>query len=179
MARCSPDSGSLPNRRIDVDPPAAGAAASRSRRIAGQSRRTSSPLTRVTPSTTTKATTAYVSGFMAASHLDLGDAPDHEEADGLHDEARAEEQGRQGGLHHGREVARVQQLEDHGEGDRADPHADGRPAVLGREGTRMAQDLEPLADHLAQPIQDLREVPARAALDGDGGAEEPDVVRRR
>ena len=50
--------------------------------------------------------------------------------------------------------------------------------MLGREGARMAQDLEALADHLAQPVEDLRQVAARAALDGDGGAEEPDVVRR-
>ena len=91
MARCRLDSGALSNRRIDTDPPAADAAGpSRSRRIAGQNRITSSALTSVTASTTTNVTIAYASGFMAASHLDLGDAPHHEEADGLHHDARAE-----------------------------------------------------------------------------------------
>src|SRR5688572_17405183 len=147
MVRCSPVAGSFPNRRIDTDPAPPGVAASRSRRIAGHSRRTSSALTRVNPSTTTKVTAAYVTGFMGASYLDLGDAPHHEEADGLHDQARTDEHWRQRGLHHGREVPGIQQLEDAGEDQRAEPHTDGGPAMLGREGASMAQDLEALADH--------------------------------
>src|SRR6185503_12029847 len=113
---------------------------------------------------------------MNASNLDLGDAPHHEEADGLHDEARTEEHGCQGRLHHGREVAWAHELEHEGEGHRAEAHTDGGPPMLGRESPSVAQDLEALTDDFAQPVQDLGEVSARPALDGDGRAEEPDVV---
>src|SRR5215475_2511011 len=136
-------------------------------------------LTIVTPTTRRNVTIATVSGFMSASYLDLGDAPHHEEADRLHGEARAQKHGREGRLQHGREVAGAHQLEHDSEGYRAQPHADGRPAVLGRKRAGMAQDLEALADDLAEPVQDLGEISAGAALDEDRGAEEPDVVGRR
>src|SRR4029453_18883275 len=154
MARCNPDWGSLSNRRIDTGPVAAGAAVSRPRPIAGQSRRTIRALSTVTPTTTKKGTAATVSGFMA-SYLDLGDTPHHEEADGLHDEARPQEHGCQGRLHHGREVARAHQLEHDGECHRAEPHANRRPAMLRRQPAGRAQDLEALADDLASPVENL------------------------
>src|SRR6266702_1322380 len=40
----------------------------------------------------------------------------------------------------------------------------------------MAQQLEPLADHVAETVKDLREVATRSALDVDGGAKESDVL---
>src|SRR5262245_11092775 len=171
MARWRPDWGSLSNLRIDTGPSATvEAPESRPRPMAGKSRMTIIALTSVTPTTRTNVTIATVSGFMGASHLDLGDAPHHEEADGLHGEARAQKHGREGRLQHGREVAGAHQLEHDGEGHRAQPHADGRPAVLGRQGAGVAQDFEALPDDLAQPVQDLGEIPAGAALDEDRGA---------
>src|SRR4030095_7752113 len=177
MARCNPDWGSLSNRRIDTGPVAAGAAVSRARPIARQRRRTIKELSTGTPTTTKKVTAATVSGFMA-SYLDLGDTPHHEEADGLHDEARPQEHGCQGRLHHGREVAGAHEREHEGECHRAEPHANRRPAMLRRQRAGMAQDLEALADDFGQPVEDLGEVSARAALDEDRGAEEPDAIGR-
>src|SRR5712664_4887711 len=40
----------------------------------------------------------------------------------------------------------------------------------------MAQQLEPLADHVAETVQYLREVAPRHALDVDGSAEERNVL---
>src|SRR5260221_12147030 len=89
-----------------------------------------------------------VIGFMAASYLDLGDPPDHEEADRLQDQAGAHEPGPDRVGLEGVEVARVHELEDDREYRRAQPRADGRPAVLCRQHPGIAQDLEPLADPL-------------------------------
>src|SRR5215831_9383195 len=134
--------------------------------------------TTVNPATMTKERTATIVGFMATSHLDLGDAPDHEEADRLHDEARSYQKRPDRVAEQGLEVSRVQDLEHQPENDRAQSHEDRGVLVLCRQDPRVAHDFEPLADHLGEPLEDLGQVPAGAALDPDRGAEEADVLRR-
>src|SRR6266566_9457399 len=82
---CShPDRGSSLHRRMDVAPAgAAPALPKRSRWRAGQKRMRVIPASRVTPATSRKERMATVRVLMAVSHLDLGDPPDHEEADRL------------------------------------------------------------------------------------------------
>src|SRR5688572_21967772 len=66
----------------------------------------------------------------------------------------------------------MQQLEDDGERNRAQPDENRAPAVLRRKHARVAEELVPFADHLAETIEHLGQVAARRPLDRDGRAEE-------
>src|SRR5258706_11691824 len=94
MVRSHPILGSSLHRRMDVGP--AGvvrAPLRRSRWRAGQKRIRVRPASIVTPATSTKESRVTVTVLMVASHLDLGDPPDHEKADRLQDEAGGDHEG--------------------------------------------------------------------------------------
>src|SRR5690242_243649 len=176
--RSQADFGSSLQRRIEAGP-GRGAAArpvSRSRCMAGHQRSNSMPARSVTPPTIAKDRAPTVMGFMVASHLDLGDAPDQKEADRLENEPGSHEPRTDRIGAERVEVAGVKQLEQDREDRGAQPDADRGPAMLRGEHPGIAQDLEALADDLGQAVQDLGQVAADPALDGDGGAEEAHVL---
>src|SRR5437899_8343375 len=70
----------------------------------------------------------------------------------------------------------MQDLEHHAEDQRAESDQHGRRAMLRCEHPCIAQNLEPLANDLGQPFEDLRQVAAGSSLDPDRGAEEPNVL---
>src|SRR6185369_4181894 len=120
--------GSPVQRRIEAGPLPAAGARSRSRCTAGHHRSSAIPARKVIPATMRNERMPNVIGFMATSDLDLGDPPDHEEADRLQDQAGAHEPGADRVGLEGIKVARVHELEDDREYRGAQPRADGRPA---------------------------------------------------
>src|SRR5512132_888223 len=73
--------GSPVHRRIEAGPLPAAGARSRSCWTAGHHRSSAIPARKVIPDTMRNERMPTVIGFMVASYLDLGDPPDHEEAD--------------------------------------------------------------------------------------------------
>src|SRR6266404_6099944 len=131
MVRSQPARGSSLQRRTDAGPDGADSPPPRrSRWRAGQRRIRVMPARVVAPATRRKETNAKTMVLMAASHLYLGDPPDHEEAHRLQYEAGGDHEWTDGVLQHGVEVAGVQELEHHAEDDGAQAHADRRPLVL-------------------------------------------------
>src|SRR5213593_874279 len=175
--RCQPVADCSLQRRIDsARPLSPSGVASRPRCTTGHNLSSAIEARTVTPATMTKERRMAVIGFMAASHLDLGDAPDHEEADHFHDEP-SQDQGRTDRIvDEGIEESRIDDLEHHSEDQRAESDQDSRPFMLRGEDPRIAQNLEPFANDLGQPVKDLCQVPPRSSLDPDRGAEEPNVL---
>src|SRR5262249_55048678 len=84
--RCEPEVDWSFQRRLDSSrtlPPVD--VANRPRCTTGNNFISAIEASTVTPATMTKVRKITVIGFIAASHLDLGDAPDREEADHFHD----------------------------------------------------------------------------------------------
>src|SRR5262245_7204609 len=175
--RCQPAADWSLQRRMDPSStPSPADVASRPRCRTGHNLSSAIDARTVTPATMTNVRIMTVIGFIAASHLDLGDAPDREEADCFHDQS-CHDQGWPDRVAEERiEKAGMQDLEHHAEDQRAEPDQDGRPAMLGCEHPCIAQNLEPLANHLGQPFEDLGQVAAGSTLNPDRGAEEPNVL---
>src|SRR4030095_10189243 len=74
----------------------------------------------VTPATMTKVSRMTVIGLITASHLDLGDAPDHEEANRFHDYSSQDQHRPARVVQERIEKARMQDLEHHAEDQRAE-----------------------------------------------------------
>src|SRR5947209_8575755 len=175
--RCQPGTGWALQRRMDSSwMPSPAAVARRPRCRTGHNLSSAIEARTVTPATMTNVRTMTVIGFMAPSHLDLRDAPDHEEADHFHDYS-SEDQGWPDGVVEERiEKAGMQDLEHQAEDQRAESDQDSRPAMLRCEHSCIAQNLEALANDFGQPIEDLRQVAAGSSLDPDRGAEEANVL---
>src|SRR2546427_12113069 len=91
--RCQPGTGWSLQRRMDSSwMPSPAAVARRPRCRTGHNLSSAIEARTVTPATMTNVRTMTVIGLMAPSHLDLRDAPDHEEADHFHDYS-SEDQG--------------------------------------------------------------------------------------
>src|SRR5262245_52334884 len=175
--RCQPAAGWSLQRRMDsstVRSPAD--VASRLRCRAGHNLSRAIEARSVTPATITNVRRITVVGFMAASHLDLCDAPNREEADHFHDHSSQDQGWPDRVVQERIEKAWMQDLEHHAEDQRAESDQDGRPFMLRCEHPCIAQNLEPLANDFGQPFEDLRQVAAGSSLDPDRGAEEPNVL---
>src|SRR5262249_25240582 len=138
--------------RIETSPwgPPATGAARRSALMAGSSRRSKAATADVMPPTRTKATATSGRGVRAASHLHPRQAPDDQEADGFEGEPGAQEHRRRRRLDQWIEVSRRQEVEDDREQHRAEPDENGGVPLLGGQHTGVAQQLESLADDVAQ-----------------------------
>src|SRR5215831_13571405 len=175
--RCQPAAGWALQRRMDFSSFLSPAdVASRPRCRTGHNLSIASEARTVTPPTMTNVRMMTVIGFMAASHLDLRDAPDREETDHLHDHSSKDQGWTDRVVEERIEKAGMQDLEHQAEDQRAESDQDGRPAMLRSEHPCIAQNLEPLANDLGQPFEDLRQVAAGSSLDSDRGAEEPNVL---
>src|SRR5262245_32867225 len=129
--RCQPAAGWSLQRRMDPSSMLSPAdVASRPRCRTGHNLSSAIDARTVTPATMTNVRMMTVIGFMAASHLDLSDAPDREEADRFHDHS-SQNQGWPDRVAEERlEKAGMQDLEHHGEDQRAEPDQDARPFML-------------------------------------------------
>src|SRR5262249_24392224 len=130
------------------------------------------------PPTSTKATATSVSVVMTASHFDLRQAPDDQEANDLEGEPGAQEHRCRRRLDQWIEVSRRQEVEDDREQHRAEPDEDRGVPLLGGQHAGMAQQLAPLADDVAETVEELGQVSTGASLNPHGVAEELYVLER-
>src|SRR5262245_1308646 len=149
---------------------------SRSRRNPGHQRSSNAPDKNIEPPTTMNATSANLSPSTSSSHLDRRDPPDDEEADHFQSEPHEQHRGPGRMLDRVVEVPGIHEPQEDGQAKRTRAHEDRAPSLLGGDRVSMAQQFEPLANDLAQPIEGLGQVPARRPLDSDGRAEEHHIT---
>src|SRR5262245_35302454 len=119
--RCQPAAGWSLQRRMDSSTvPSPAGVASRPRCRTGHNLSRAIEARTVTPATMTNVRRMTVIGFMAASHLDLRDAPDREEAEHFHDNSSQDEGWPDRIVEERLEKAGMQDLKHQGEDQRAE-----------------------------------------------------------
>src|SRR5579859_6488967 len=110
-----------------------------------------------------------------ALHLDVYDAADHEEADGLERAAGGQQHAPERRREHRRQVLVVHDVEAEQQQQGQAAHQVAAELLLHRQGLDLALDANPLAHHVRDVLQHLRQVAARGALHEDAGDDDIQV----